>query len=92
MRIARLFRPRMGARNYLVAWAKTFEYGEGMTLEAIKDAIAQLPEDDKTSLASWLNAQDNEAWSQQIEADFSEGGAGTALLEQWDAEIRSESR
>ena len=63
-----------------------------MTLEAIKEAIAELPSTDKTSLASWLNAQDAEAWDRQIEADFSEGGAGTALLEQWDVEIaRGES-
>jgi hypothetical protein len=58
-----------------------------MTLEAIKEAIAELPNTDKTSLASWLNAQDAEAWDRQIEADFSEGGAGSALLEQWDVEI-----
>lgn len=63
-----------------------------MTLEAIKEAIAELPNAEKTSLVSWLNAQDAEAWDRQIEADFSEGGAGMALLEQWDAEIaRGES-
>jgi hypothetical protein len=56
-------------------------------LEAIKEAIAELPNTEKTSLVSWLNAQDAEAWSRQIEADFSEGGAGMALLEQWDSEI-----
>jgi len=60
-----------------------------MTLEAIKEAITELPETERTSLASWLNARDAEAWDRQIEADFSEGGAGMALLEQWDAEIRS---
>jgi hypothetical protein len=38
-------------------------------------------------MVSWLNAQDAEAWDRQIEADFSEGGAGAALLEQWDSEI-----
>jgi hypothetical protein len=58
-----------------------------MTLEAIKEAIAELPHTEKTSLMSWLNAQDAEAWDRQIEADFSEGGAGMALLEQWDSEI-----
>lgn len=58
-----------------------------MTLEAIKEAIAELPDREKTSLVSWLNAQDAEAWNRQIEADFSEGGAGVALLEQWDSEI-----
>jgi hypothetical protein len=58
-----------------------------MTLEAIKEAIAELPDTEKTSLVSWLNAQDAEAWDRQIEADFSEGGAGMPLLEQWDSEI-----
>ena len=62
---------------------------KGMTLEAIKEAIEQLPEEQKTSLVSWLNAKDAEAWDRQIEVDFSEGGAGMALLEQWDTEIRS---
>jgi hypothetical protein len=63
-----------------------------MTLEAIKEAIEELPNTEKTSLVSWLNAQDAEAWDRQIEADFSDGGAGIALLEQWDAEIaRGES-
>jgi hypothetical protein len=40
-------------------------------------------------LISWLNMQDAKAWDRQIEADFSEGGAGMALLQQWDAEIQS---
>jgi hypothetical protein len=60
-----------------------------MTLEAIKEAIAELPNSEKTSLAKWLNEQDAAGWDRQIEADFSEGGAGASLLEQWDAEISS---
>ena len=58
-----------------------------MTLEAIQEAIAELPNTEKTSLVSWLIAQDAEAWDRQMEADFSEGGSGMALLEQWDSEI-----
>jgi len=58
-----------------------------MTLEAIKDAIDELPAPEKTTLISWLAAQDSEAWDKQIESDFSAGGAGMALLAQWDAEI-----
>ena len=60
-----------------------------MTLEAIKQAIAELPEQEKTSLVAWLNEQDAKAWDKQIEEDFSEGGAGMALLETWDAEIKT---
>jgi len=60
-----------------------------MTLDAIKQAIAGLPETDKASLLAWLNEQEAKAWDEQIEADFSEGGAGTAFLEKWDAEIKA---
>jgi len=60
-----------------------------MTLEAIKHAISELPEQEKTSLAAWLNEQDAKTWDKQIEDDFSEGGAGARLLEQWDAEIEA---
>lgn len=60
-----------------------------MTLDAIKQAIIELPERDKASLVAWLNAQDAQAWDEQIETDFSEGGTGRALLEVWDAEIKA---
>ena len=60
-----------------------------MTLEAIKQAIAGLPEAEKASLVAWLSVQDAKAWDRQIEADFSEGGAGEALLQAWDAEIKA---
>jgi hypothetical protein len=59
-----------------------------MTLEAIKQAIIELPEQEKSSLVVRLNEQDSKAWDNQIEEDFSEGGAGMALLKSWDAEIR----
>jgi len=58
-------------------------------LEAIKAAIAELPETEKVSLAAWLIQQDAAAWDKQIEADFSEGGPGTAVLQAWDAEIQA---
>jgi hypothetical protein len=58
-----------------------------MTLEAIKQAITELPEGEKASLAAWLNEKDAKAWDKQIENDFSEGGAGIALLDAWDGEI-----
>jgi hypothetical protein len=61
----------------------------GVTLEAIKQAITELPEQEKVSLVAWLNEQDARAWDKQIEDDFSEGGAGAALHETWDAEIKT---
>jgi hypothetical protein len=63
-----------------------------MTLEAIKEAIAELPAPEKTTLMSWLTTHDSREWDRQIEADFSDGGAGMALLNQWDAEIKADRR
>ena len=60
-----------------------------MTLEAIKEAISGLPAPEKTTLIQWLNLQDSEAWDREIEADFSESGAGMALLAKWDAECKA---
>ena len=56
-----------------------------MTLEAIKKAIEELPEEEKLALETWLK----EAWDAQIEKDFSPGGAGLALLDEVDAEIEA---
>lgn len=47
-----------------------------MTLEAIKEAITELPLDEKTRLAEWLLRQGMEEWDRQIEEDFSPGGRG----------------
>ena len=60
-----------------------------MTPEVIKQAISELPNGERASLAAWFNEQDARAWDKQIEADFSEGGPGMALLEAWDAEINA---
>jgi len=60
-----------------------------MTLEAIKAAIAELPENERASLAAWLIRLDAEAWDREITTDFSEGGRGATLLESWDAEIKA---
>jgi hypothetical protein len=60
-----------------------------MTLEAIKQAITELPEREKTSLVTWVNEQEAKAWDKQIEEDFSTGGAGMALLGRWDAELKA---
>lgn len=60
-----------------------------MTLEAIKAVIAELPGADRASLTAGLLQRDGEAWDKQIEANFSEGGRGMALLESWDTEIKA---
>ena len=52
-----------------------------MTVEAIKEAIAELPEDERHSLATWLVELDFDEWDRQMVADFSVGGRGAALAE-----------
>jgi hypothetical protein len=60
-----------------------------MTVESIKEALAELPADEKTSLMAWLPQQDMEEWDKQIEEDFSPGGRGMALLEEAEADIQA---
>jgi hypothetical protein len=58
-----------------------------MTVEDIKQAIAGLPEDDKVSLAVWLNLQTMDEWDRQMQRDFAPGGRGMEFLEQVKREI-----
>lgn len=58
-----------------------------MTLEAIKEAIEQLPPEQLTLLADWISERDWQAWDEQIESDFSPGGRGTSLLAELEREI-----
>ena len=62
-------------------------YGEDMTVEAIKEAITALPEDQRHSLASWLNELDYDEWDKQMVKDFSPGGRGMGLVERVRREI-----
>jgi hypothetical protein len=59
-----------------------------MTIEAIKEAIEELPPDAKARLAAWILRQDMKEWDRQIEEDFSPGGRGMALLDEAEADIR----
>jgi hypothetical protein len=58
-----------------------------MTFEAIKDAIQQLPEEERASLAAWLNEMEYDEWEKQMVRDFSIGGRGMKLVEQVKQEI-----
>jgi len=58
-----------------------------MTVDAIKEAISALPEEDRHSLASWLNELDYDDWDRQMVRDFSPGGRGAALVERVKREI-----
>lgn len=62
-------------------------YPENMTVEAIKEAIAGLPDTDRQALAAWLNELDYDAWDRQMVRDFSGGGRGNALVEKMKREI-----
>lgn len=52
-----------------------------MTVEAIKDAIAGLPEGERHSLAAWLNDLEYDTWDKQMAEDFTPGGGGMAWAE-----------
>ena len=62
-------------------------YGEGMTIEAIKEAISGLPADERHSVAFWLNELEYDAWDRQMVRDLAAGGRGEALLERIKREI-----
>jgi len=59
-----------------------------MTIEAIKEVIADLPPDEKARLAAWVLQQELEEWDREIQNDFSPGGRGMALLEEAQADAR----
>ena len=58
-----------------------------MTVDAIKEAIEQLPPEQQTVLARWLSERDWKAWDEQIGRDFSPGGRGMPLLADLEQEI-----
>ena len=62
---------------------------ELMTVEAIKELIEHLAPEDQTALASWMSERDSTSWDDQIELDFSPGGAGMELLKQVDSAIEA---
>lgn len=58
-----------------------------MSIDAIKEAISRLPDDERHSLAAWLNELDYDAWDREMVADFSTGGRGAALVEAIEREV-----
>ena len=58
-----------------------------MTVEAIKDAIAHLSEEERKQAADWFDELEEEAWDRQMERDFADGGRGAHLLEKIDRQI-----
>ncbi|MFZ0960557.1 MAG: hypothetical protein WAO35_06590 [Terriglobia bacterium] len=58
-----------------------------MTVEAIKAAIAQLPEPERRKLADWFTELEEQAWDAEMERDFSPGGRAHHLVEKINQEI-----
>lgn len=58
-----------------------------MTVEALKEVITGLREDERHSLAVWLNELEYDAWDRQMVQDFSLGGRGADLFESVKQEI-----
>ena len=60
-----------------------------MTVDAIKDAIAGLPDEEKVALATWLSLQTMDDWDRQMAQDFSSGGRGVHVIDKVKADIRA---
>ena len=58
-----------------------------MTVEAIKEAIAELPDEERAALASWLMIQEYDKWDKQMVEDFSPRGRGSHLVEKVNRQI-----
>ena len=58
-----------------------------MTVEAIKEAIAGLADEERHSLSVWLTELDYDDWDKQMATDFSPGGRGARLVEKVKANV-----
>jgi hypothetical protein len=58
-----------------------------MTVEAIKDAITHLSEQERKQLADWFEELEDQAWDRQMEQEFTPGGRCVHLLEKIDRQI-----
>jgi hypothetical protein len=58
-----------------------------MTVEAIKEAIASLSEQERASLAAWMIEQDYDEWDIQMARDYSPGGRGHQIGDQVNRDI-----
>jgi hypothetical protein len=58
-----------------------------MTVEAIKDEIGHLSEQERKHLLDWLEELEEQAWDKEIERDFAPGGRGERLIAEVEADI-----
>ena len=59
-----------------------------MNLTQIQHVIEELPAEEQTALAAWIVDRDRARWDEQIERDFSPGGAGMKLLDSVKKRVR----
>lgn len=62
-------------------------YGGDMTVEAIKEEIAHLSEQERRQLFDWLEELEEQAWDKEMEQDFAPGGRGERLMADVEADI-----
>jgi hypothetical protein len=60
-----------------------------MSIAEIQRAIEALPKDQQAALVAWLSARDDAEWDEEVERDFSPGGAGIALIEEMKADAQA---
>jgi hypothetical protein len=58
-----------------------------MTVDAIKEEISNLSEEERKLLLDWLEELEEQVWDEQIERDFAPGGRGAHVVERIDCEI-----
>lgn len=58
-----------------------------MDFARIQQVIEDLPAAEQTALAAWIVERDRSRWDEQIERDFSSGGAGMELLDRVKAQV-----
>jgi hypothetical protein len=58
-----------------------------MTLEAIKEAIQHLPQEERRALAGWFEKMEEVAWDEQLKRDFAAGGKGEKVAREIRREI-----
>jgi hypothetical protein len=58
-----------------------------MTLEAIKEAIPHLPEEEGRKLDGWFEGMEEAAWDEDLKRDSAPGGKGERLAKEIQREI-----
>ncbi len=58
-----------------------------MTVDAIKEEISHLSEQERKEIFDWLEEAEEQVWDRQMERDFSPGGRDARLVERIDREI-----